>query len=440
MEGPPGLNQVKLTENDRVLILAPHPDDETIATGGIIQRAVAMGLPLHVVWLTYGDNNETSFIAYRPKPTVSAKSVRGMGLIRHDEGVGAAGVLGLRPDQLTFLGYPDFRTLQIWNEHWGDAEPCMSMFTRSKVVPYPNAFRPGTPHKADEILADLETILREFRPTAVFVSHPGDHNPDHQSLYLFARVALWNLAGEIQPALYPFLVHHPEWPLPEGYHPEISLLPPDRLTAESDWCQSPVDGDAAERKHNALSRHATQYRFDKNYLDSFIRANELFGDLPVIDLQRGIPPSTQMAAPAGAAPAGEHLTHAENAKYVGIERRSLWLEDGQLVVSVDYSGKVGAKAGLEVSCFGYRSDRPFVEMPKVHIRVGAVRHGVYDQGQRLSKAPVAMIRRQGGFLVRIPLDFLGGPHRILGSVRSYLGTMPLDWIAWRVLEVPPQAG
>jgi N-acetyl-1-D-myo-inositol-2-amino-2-deoxy-alpha-D-glucopyranoside deacetylase len=113
---------VVLNEGDRVLILAPHPDDETIATGGVIQRAVAMGLPVHGTWLTYGDSNETSFIAYRPKPTVKAKAVRNMGLIRHDEGVAAAGVLGLRPDQPTFLGYPDCRTLQIWNEHWGRRE------------------------------------------------------------------------------------------------------------------------------------------------------------------------------------------------------------------------------------------------------------------------------------------------------------------------------
>jgi LmbE family N-acetylglucosaminyl deacetylase len=440
MDDTPGLNQVKLNKNDRVLILAPHPDDETIATGGIIQQAVAMGLPVRVVWLTYGDNNETSFIAYRPKPTVSARSVRGMGLIRHDEGVAAAGVLGLRPDQLTFLGYPDFRTLQIWNEHWGDAEPCMSMFTRSQVVPYPNALRPGTPYKAEEILADLETVLRDFRPTVVFVSHPGDHNPDHQSLYLFARVALWNLAGEMQPALHPFLVHHPEWPLPEGYHPEVALLPPDRLAADSDWFQSPVDNDTAGRKHEALSRHASQYRFDKDYLDSFIRANELFGDLPVLDLRRGAPPAAPGAAPADSAAIGEGLSHAEQAKYVGIERRSLWLEDGRLVVAVNYSGKIGGKAGLAVSCFGYRGDRSFIDMPKVHIRLGAVRQGIYDQGRKLAKAPVETTRHPGGFVVRIPLDFLGRPERILGSVRSYLGSMPLDWIAWRALDMPPQAG
>ena len=33
--------EITLEASDRLLILAPHPDDETIATGGVIQKAVA---------------------------------------------------------------------------------------------------------------------------------------------------------------------------------------------------------------------------------------------------------------------------------------------------------------------------------------------------------------------------------------------------------------
>ena len=46
---------VTLLPQDRVLVLAPHPDDEVIGCAGVIQRAVAMSLPLRVVFLTYGD-------------------------------------------------------------------------------------------------------------------------------------------------------------------------------------------------------------------------------------------------------------------------------------------------------------------------------------------------------------------------------------------------
>ena len=53
-----------LSNNDRILILAPHPDDETIGTGGIIQEALRLNIPIKVVYFTNGDNNEVSFIIY----------------------------------------------------------------------------------------------------------------------------------------------------------------------------------------------------------------------------------------------------------------------------------------------------------------------------------------------------------------------------------------
>ena len=55
-------SDVDLDAGDRVLVLAPHPDDESLACGGIIQRALARGARVRIVFLTYGDNNEWSFL------------------------------------------------------------------------------------------------------------------------------------------------------------------------------------------------------------------------------------------------------------------------------------------------------------------------------------------------------------------------------------------
>lgn len=102
-----------ISPNDRIMILAPHPDDETLCTAGVIQQALALGIPIRVVFFTYGDNNEWSFVVYRKRLTVGSKAVEGMGQVRHDEAIKATGILGLAPEQVTFLGYPDFGTLQI---------------------------------------------------------------------------------------------------------------------------------------------------------------------------------------------------------------------------------------------------------------------------------------------------------------------------------------
>ena len=55
---------ITFTNNDRILVLAPHPDDEAIATSGILQQALNKKLPVKIVYLTNGDNNEASFIVY----------------------------------------------------------------------------------------------------------------------------------------------------------------------------------------------------------------------------------------------------------------------------------------------------------------------------------------------------------------------------------------
>jgi LmbE family N-acetylglucosaminyl deacetylase len=182
--------EINLKADDRVLILAPHPDDEVLGCAGIIQDAVKRNLPVRIVFLTYGDNNEWSFLVYRKRPVVLPGSLRKMGLVRRSEAIAAARELGLAPEQLTFLGYPDFGTLKIWYAYWGDRPPFRSMLTRVRQVPYANAFRPGAAYRGHEILRDLTSVIREFRPTKIFVSHPADHNGDHRALYLFTRIAL----------------------------------------------------------------------------------------------------------------------------------------------------------------------------------------------------------------------------------------------------------
>jgi LmbE family N-acetylglucosaminyl deacetylase len=429
-------DDLTLDPTDRILILAPHPDDETIATGGVIQKALEMGLPIHLVYFTYGENNETSFIVYRKRPVAPGKAVQQMGLVRHDEGLAATGVLGLRPDQVTFLGYPDFRCLAIWTDHWGDCDPCSSMFTHTTVVPYPNAFRPGTPYRGEEVLADIETMIRDFRPTKIFTSHPGDHNPDHLALYLFTRVALLNLRGQIQPALIPFLVHHPEWPQPSGFSPDLPLVPPERLANEWIWTENRLTPEQVLRKMSALQKHHTQYRMSAGYLNSFIRPNELFGDYPVRELQQASMEAFRAMSAQGPAKIPPELTASERGRFVGVERRAVWLEGDEVVIGVDFTGRLGNDVGAAAYLFGYRPDRPFGTMPKFQLRLGEVRHVVQDGSRRIANPESEVKRTPTGFTVRAPLSALGDPTHIFGSVRTYAGKVPLDWVAWRIAEVP----
>jgi len=432
----PAWPDLVLTPEDRILVLAPHPDDEALACGGVLQRAVDMRLPVRVVFFTYGDNNQWSFLLYRKHPVVLPPSVRRMGLVRHDEAEVAARSLGVPGTALIFLGYPDFGTLQIWKAHWGDRPPFRSMLTHVTAVPYPNALRPGAPYTGDDILADLKTVLRDFRPTKIFVSHPGDHMPDHAALYLFTRVALWELESEMRPALYPYLVHVARWPYPRGERSHEPLQPPHFFAEHIAWQTNRLTPTQVERKRAAIKAHRSQYAYSASYLMSFVRPNELFGDFPTITLSATTPAFPLAEHGSGESrEAAEQLTEEERAAFVGLEEQSVTLENGALVLSVTFSRPLAPAVKASVFAFGYRADRPFAQMPKLHLVFGALRHACYDQDRRLPPGVVDVVRGPRTLTIRIPLTALGMPEKILTSASTYLGEVPLDWASWRTLEI-----
>ena len=428
--------QVTLNARDRLLILAPHPDDEVLGCGGVIQKAVAMGLPVQVIFFTHGDNNQWSFFVYRKHPVVAPGAVRRMGLIRHDEAVAADHLLGLSPGHLAFLGYPDFGTLSIWQAHWGDRPAFRSMLTHVTEVPYQNAFRPGAPYKGEEILRDLTTIMRAFKPTKIFVSHPGDYMPDHAALYLFTRVALWELEPDMAPEVYPYLIHFKQWPRPRGFQSTRFLEPPSRFREQIQWQEYRLTPNELERERQAIQAHRTQYGSSARYLSSFIRPNELFGEFPLVRLTSGSAPAMAAVGRSGdGTEPPEELTDEERAKFVGVEERRMWLEDSRLVLSVRYSRPLAEAVGLSLFVFGYRADRPFAQMPKLHLKMGALIQTVLDQDRPMPNAGITIARQPTQAIIRIPLAVLGNPQRILTSARTYLGDVPLDWTSWRTLEL-----
>src|SRR4051812_48234193 len=100
-------SRLVLDDQDRILIIAPHPDDETISCAGVIQEAVRRHIPVRVMYLTNGDSNQLSFLYYRKEFVLGRRKAVAMGELRQKEAIAAMQSLGLSDDQLTFLGYPD---------------------------------------------------------------------------------------------------------------------------------------------------------------------------------------------------------------------------------------------------------------------------------------------------------------------------------------------
>jgi LmbE family N-acetylglucosaminyl deacetylase len=424
--------ELRLERGDRVLVLAPHPDDEVLGCGGVIQQAVALGVPVRVVFLTYGDFYEWSFLRYKDRPVLTPRGVEGMGELRHDEAQAADATLGLSAGDLQFLGYPDFGTLDMWYDAWGDAPPVRGKLTRATAVPYQNAFRPGAPYKGEEVLRDLTSILREFRPTKVFVSHPADHHPDHRAFYVFTRVALFEVEKELSPQLYPYLVHYSRWPSPLGYHPEQPMQVPLALADPVRWQVVPLDSQQETVKMAALRLHKTQMKATPRFLEAFIRRTEPFGDFPPVVLGAGTAAHSLTDNTECTTPQAEIV---ERAHLLGIVEWMVQSQDDSLTFHVRLTRTLSEEVGSSIFLFGYRDDRAFDQMPKLHIRFGPLLHEVYDQHRKVPFDDIHVTRSGRDIHIRVPLARLGHPQRILTSVRTYAGIVPLDWSSWRVLEV-----
>lgn len=83
-----------------IVVFAPHPDDETLACGGTIAGKVMEGVDVRLVFMTDGGNSHLHElgIACDPSPQELAH-------IRREEAIRAAGVLGVKPQNLGFLGF-----------------------------------------------------------------------------------------------------------------------------------------------------------------------------------------------------------------------------------------------------------------------------------------------------------------------------------------------
>jgi LmbE family N-acetylglucosaminyl deacetylase len=82
----------------KALILAPHPDDESLACGGLIAAACAMGAPPIIAFLTDGSASHPGSISFPPER---------LRMVREKEALQAAEALGLDDTNLVFLRYRD---------------------------------------------------------------------------------------------------------------------------------------------------------------------------------------------------------------------------------------------------------------------------------------------------------------------------------------------
>lgn len=414
----------KFTADDRILILAPHPDDETIGTGGVLQRALKAGAEVKVVLYTNGENNELAFIVYEKHIVVKQKAFLKLGELRSQETIKAMNYLGLKKEDIIFLGYPDFGTMEIMLRYWGDTAPFRSMLAKVNKVSYPEALSRNAPFVGESILNDLKKVIREFRPTKIFVSHPADTNRDHRALYLFLRVALWDLEGKMpMPLFFPYIVHVVGWPQ-RGYEPNVELSPPEQLEDSNIiWRKLDLSEEEVQKKYNATDFYKSQISYNPRYLLSFARKNELFGDYPVVHLKGRVSKDED-----------EEELDTEN------KGRKPFISDvvyertaTDLVIKLKLLKRTSRRLGLLIYLLGYNKDKDFSNMPKLSIYTGKWGLYIKDKKEAISVKDATLQYKDKAIVIKVPLSSLGNPDYILACVMTSTKYLSTSQHAWRIL-------
>jgi LmbE family N-acetylglucosaminyl deacetylase len=163
------------TARTRLLVVAPHPDDETIANGLLIQRVLTAGGTVRVLLLTDGDNNPWPQRWLERRWSIGPAERERWGQRRRSELDEALHRLGLQPAALQSLGWPDMGVLD-------------------------RLLQPG-----QEALAELTAMLGGFAPDLVALPALGDRHPDHGAAHVLVRMALARLGHA--PCLLGYLIH-----------------------------------------------------------------------------------------------------------------------------------------------------------------------------------------------------------------------------------------
>lgn len=274
----------------RVLVVAPHPDDELLAAGGFILSALAAPTPpeIRVIVVTNGDASYSSVLFSRQNP-ISRIAYRRLAAVRQAESRAALTALGLTAEQIVFLGFPDRGISALWQKNWGSDKPYLSSTTGLSAAT--QASGADVPFTGEAFLSLVRQQLEEFQPDAVIIPHPRDAHPDHQAVAQFFTLALaLNDAEGISsaPHIFAYLMWLQGNSRRQGIRldQEVVRLPIKYVDGASEWLRFPLAEEISQGKELASTFYQSQKRQLGTMLTRNARGrNELFTEV----LQHTVP-------------------------------------------------------------------------------------------------------------------------------------------------------
>ncbi len=203
----------------RVLVIAPHPDDDVIACGGLLQRAGQS----HVLFLTDGERNPWPQRFFFHKLWLNDHDRTVWGAVRRREALESLEIVCVEERQTRFLSFPDQRLMSL--ARGGDRR----------------------------LLNALLDEIRTFAPTLIVSPSSFDAHYDHRAAAWYAHQA----AKECDAEIVTYSIH--------------GGAPPERLQLTLDLAE-----DERKRKRAAILSHKSQLLLGRNRFLSYATEQEGF--------------------------------------------------------------------------------------------------------------------------------------------------------------------
>ena len=218
-----------LDSRARVMMFAPHPDDESLAAGVLLQRAIAAGAEVRIVYATDGERNCWPQRLLERRMRLREKDRCRWAARRRAEAIAALGVLAIRPEQVQFLSLPDQGLT--------------------------NLLLAG----CTETLHRLAVSVATWQPTHLLVPSPADTHPDHSALSILLRTVCEDFpARPIPMQRLEYLVHGTS----ESFARCAVALPQSTLERQA--------------KGRAIACHVTQVAFSRRRFLGYAKRPERF--------------------------------------------------------------------------------------------------------------------------------------------------------------------
>jgi N-acetylglucosamine malate deacetylase 1 len=134
-----------------VLVVAPHPDDETLGCGGVLARIIRAGGTVNVLFVTDGRASHPGH------PLISPGT---LAALRHDEARAATGALGIEWRNVFFLDSPDGALASLDLAH------------------------------TNELVAKIANILTKTSAEVLLLTYRHDGSTDHEASVALVKKAL----------------------------------------------------------------------------------------------------------------------------------------------------------------------------------------------------------------------------------------------------------